>query len=198
MTLSRRERVDFSLPTLVDGANLMVKGVGPSSIVTLSGRKVGVLEGTTTEQGLRSALNDAAIDADITPFKTHTDGVTALQTGAIAAYFGDSSILLYLAMNTDAKDLNIANEYFSFERYALAIPRNDDDFRVSVDRALSGIYRRGAFYGDVCGNFWPAGSADRILKDALSGFGAAGVTGAPQLLSCTSRAATFDVIVRPP
>lgn len=78
MTLSRRERVDFSLPTLVDGPNLMVKGVGPSSIVTLSGRKVGVLEGTTTEQGLRSALNDAAIDADITPFKTHTDGVTAL------------------------------------------------------------------------------------------------------------------------
>lgn len=165
VTLSRRERVDFSLPTFIDGASLMVKGAGPNSFAALSGKKVGVLEGTTTEQGLRVALKDASINAEVTPFKTHTDGVKALQSGAIAAYFGDRSILLYLAMNApDAKELNIANEYFSFERYALAMQRNDDDFRLAVDRALSGIYRRGEFAALFAGTFGAQAQPTELLK----------------------------------
>ena len=49
-TLSRRGQVDFSIPTFVDGASMMVKADGPSEFGTLADKKIGVLAGTTTEQ----------------------------------------------------------------------------------------------------------------------------------------------------
>ena len=52
-TLSRRELVDFSIPTFVDGASLMIRADGPHDLKALAGQKIGVLAGTTTEQALR-------------------------------------------------------------------------------------------------------------------------------------------------
>ena len=60
-TLSRREHVDFSIATFVDGASLLVAGDGPGDFGALSGKKIGVLAGTTTEQGLRDTLASAKI-----------------------------------------------------------------------------------------------------------------------------------------
>src|SRR5262249_29725230 len=42
-TLSRRELVDFSIPTFLDGASLMVRTDGPKKLDELAGRKVGVV-----------------------------------------------------------------------------------------------------------------------------------------------------------
>jgi ABC-type amino acid transport substrate-binding protein len=67
-----------------------------------------------------------------------------LDKGEIVAYFGDRAILSYLASkSSDASKLRLANNYFSLEPYALALPRGDEDFRLAVDRALSHIYRSG-------------------------------------------------------
>ena len=60
-TLSRRERVDFSIPTFVDGAGLMIRKDGPHSLAALAGKKIGVLAGTTTEQELRNSLKEAGL-----------------------------------------------------------------------------------------------------------------------------------------
>src|SRR5271168_1794300 len=51
-TLSRREVVDFSIATFVDGASLMIGLDGPHNLQALAGRKIGVLAGTTTEEAL--------------------------------------------------------------------------------------------------------------------------------------------------
>jgi polar amino acid transport system substrate-binding protein/glutamate/aspartate transport system substrate-binding protein len=67
-----------------------------------------------------------------------------LDKGEIVAYFADRAILSYLASkSTDSSKLRLANNYFSLEPYALALPRGDEDFRLAVDRALSHIYRSG-------------------------------------------------------
>jgi polar amino acid transport system substrate-binding protein/glutamate/aspartate transport system substrate-binding protein len=143
-TLARREHVDFSIPTFIDGASLLVAGDGPSEFGALSGKKIGVLAGTTTEQSLRDTLASAGIAAEVTPAKTHEDGLAMLDKGEIVAYFGDRAILSYLASkSSDASKLRLANNYFSLEPYALALPRGDEDFRLEVDRALSHIYRSG-------------------------------------------------------
>ena len=143
-TLSRREHVDFTIPTFVDGASLLVAGEGPSDFGALSGKKVGVLAGTTTEQSLRDTLAGAGITADVTPAKTHEEGLAMLDKGEIVAYFGDRAILSYLASrSSDTSKLRLANNYFSLEPYALALARGDEDFRLAVDRALSHIYRSG-------------------------------------------------------
>jgi ABC-type amino acid transport substrate-binding protein len=143
-TLSRREEVDFSIATFIDGASLLVSGEGPSEFGGLAGKKVGVLAGTTTEQNLRETLASAKVNAEVVPAKTHDEGVAMLEQGKIVAYFGDRAILVYLASRSGAPGkLRVANNYFSVEPYALALPRGDSDFRLAVDRALSRIYRSG-------------------------------------------------------
>ena len=143
-TLARREHVDFSITTFVDGASLLVSGDGPSDFRALSGKKIGVLAGTTTEQSLRDTLASAGLVAEITPAKTHQEGLAMLDKGEIVAYFADRAILSYLASkSSDASKLRLADNYFSLEPYALALPHGDEDFRLAVDRALSHIYRSG-------------------------------------------------------
>jgi polar amino acid transport system substrate-binding protein/glutamate/aspartate transport system substrate-binding protein len=143
-TLSRRGQVDFSIPTFVDGASIMIKGDGPSEFGALAGKKIGVLAGTTTEQSLRATLDLANVKADVVPAKTHEEGIRMLDAGDVAAYFADRAILGYLAdMSGEADKLRIADQYLSIEPYALALPHGDSDFRLAVDRELSRIYRSG-------------------------------------------------------
>jgi ABC-type amino acid transport substrate-binding protein len=143
-TLSRREQVDFSIATFVDGAGLLVRANGPKDLRAMAGQKIGVLAGTTTEEALRNTLNDAGIAADVVAAKTHGEGLSMLDDGKISAYFADRAILLTLGRESKAPDkLRLADEYLTIEPYALALPRGDSDFRLAVDRALSHIYRSG-------------------------------------------------------
>jgi ABC-type amino acid transport substrate-binding protein len=143
-TLSRRQLVDFSIPTFLDGASLMVRADGPKKLDELAGRKVGVAAGTTTEESLRNSLKDGGIGTEIVAAKTHRDGLEMLDEGKISAYFADRSILLFLIKDSKAPEkLRLADDYLSVEPYALALPRGDSDFRLAVDRALSHIYRSG-------------------------------------------------------
>jgi polar amino acid transport system substrate-binding protein/glutamate/aspartate transport system substrate-binding protein len=141
-TLSRREVVDFSIATFVDGASLMIGLDGPRNLQALAGRKIGVLAGTTTEEALRNSLGSAGITADVIPAKTHAEGLAMLDDNKISAYFADRSILLFLIRDSKAPEkLTLADVYLTVEPYALALPRGDEDFRLAVDRALSHIYR---------------------------------------------------------
>jgi ABC-type amino acid transport substrate-binding protein len=143
-TLSRRELVDFSLPTFVDGASLLIRTDGPQSIQALAGRKIGVLGDTTTEQALRNTLKDEGIGAEVIPAKTHAEGLGMLDDGKISAYFADRAILQFLLTeSSDPSKLMLAENYLTIEPYALALPHGDEDFRLAVDRALSHIYRDG-------------------------------------------------------
>lgn len=143
-TLSRREQVDFSIPTFLDGASLMVRTDGSKNLRELAGQKIGVLAGTTTEESLRNTLKEAGIAGDVVTAKTHGEGLAMLDDGKISAYFGDRSILLFLIKDSKAPEkLRLADDYLSVEPYALALPRGDSDFRLAVDRALSHIYRSG-------------------------------------------------------
>ncbi len=143
-TLTRREQVDFSIPTFVDGAGLMIRSDGPKSLKALAGHKIGVLAGTTTEDELRGSLKDQSIAAEIIPAQTHEEGLAMLDDGKISAYFADRAILMSLAQQSKAPGkLLLADNYLTVETYALALPRGDENFRLAVDRALSTIYRSG-------------------------------------------------------
>jgi polar amino acid transport system substrate-binding protein/glutamate/aspartate transport system substrate-binding protein len=143
-TLSRRGQVDFSIPTFVDGASMMVKADGPSEFGALAGKKIGVLAGTTTEQSLRAALDATSLKADLVLARTHEEGIKMLDAGDITAYFADRAILGYLVdMSGEPDTLRIADQYLSIEPYALALPRGDSDFRLAIDRALSHVYKSG-------------------------------------------------------
>jgi ABC-type amino acid transport substrate-binding protein len=164
-TLSRREHVDFSIATFLDGAGLMVSGTELTGMQDLAGKKVGVLAGTTTEASLRETLRLAGIAAEVAPAKTHEDGIAALIKGDVAAYFGDRAILTFLAARSSAPDkLHLAQNYFSAEPYALALTHGDSDFRLAVDRALSRIYRTGQIAPIFAGTFGAQIQPSETLK----------------------------------
>ena len=144
VTLSRRELVDFSLLIFVDGAAVLLRADGPEDLTGLAGQKIGVRGATTTEEALRDSLAEIKMDAEVVTVASHGEGLSKLEAGEIAAYFGDQAILIFLAARSDAPEkLKISDRQLTFEPYALALARGDDDFRLLVDRTLAGIYRTG-------------------------------------------------------
>jgi ABC-type amino acid transport substrate-binding protein len=143
-TLARREIVDFSIPTFVDGASLMIHAGGPDDLKSMAGKKIGVLGGTTTEEALRHTLSRASIQAEIVLARNHDEGIAMLDEDKVAAYFADRAILAYLVRSSKAPGkLLLAEQYLTVEPYALALEKGDSDFRLLVDRTLSRIYRTG-------------------------------------------------------
>lgn len=144
VTLERRAVVDFSIPTFVDGAAVLVKAGAEGGIASLAGKRVGVRTDTTTEDALRQTLSDMGMEAEIVEFDSHQEGRDAVASGDIAAYFGDQSILIGLILTSGAPgDFELSNDMMTIEKQALAMPRGDDDFRLAVDTALSELYISG-------------------------------------------------------
>jgi len=150
ITLSRMERVDFSLPIFVDGASALVRaGPGapkpaPASLADLAGKRIAVLPATTTETALRKALGVTGVTATLVTVKDANEGVAQLLAGKVEAYASDRLLLVRLRADSAKTDeLALLDSDFSFEPYALVLPRDDPDFRLLVNRTLVGLYKSG-------------------------------------------------------
>lgn len=144
-TLERREQVDFTLATFVTGAEMLTaKDSGINDIADVAGKTVGVLLGTTTEEGLTAALKATAVDAEVKAFASHDEGIEALKNDQIQAYFADRILLLGLAKRfPDPSQYQLSGRFYSYEPYALVVRKGDTDLRLAADRALSELYRSG-------------------------------------------------------
>lgn len=144
-TISRQKIVDFSLMTWVDGGNFVTNGPTPAKgLADLAGKKVGVVQGTTTEKALRNAMQRAAVSFEVLPMTSHVEGMRALHDGKIDAYAADQTILIGLIIASgDQIVVRMAEQNFSFEPYGLALRRNDADFKQAVNRVLAQLYRTG-------------------------------------------------------
>ena len=163
-TLSRREKVDFSIYTFVSGASLVIRPDGPTSVDTLAGHKIGVLGGTTTLQALDATLRENAITADVIVVKTHDEGFEKLEKGEVTAYFGDRTILEdRLRRIPTETQLMLADNYLTIEPYALAMPI-DHEFRLAVDRALSHLFRTGGMIKVFRKSFDPKAKPSDLIK----------------------------------
>ena len=144
MTLARREIVDFSLPTYLDGASVLARaGRAVERYEDLAGKRVGVLVGTTTETILREGLAALKVNATVVPARDHRTGVSLLEEDKIDAYFADRAIIQALLNEGVRPGFVLSKQYFSYETHALALPRGDDAFRLLVDRTLARLYRSG-------------------------------------------------------
>lgn len=144
ITMPRREMVDFSLPTFVDGASVISRTSKPvSSYEDFAGKRIGVLVGTTTEDTLRRALDELNLKASIVPATDHLTGLDLLTGDKIDAYFADRGIIAAVLREGGRPGFELSKQYFSYETYALALPRDDGAFRLLVDRTLAGLYRSG-------------------------------------------------------
>jgi polar amino acid transport system substrate-binding protein/glutamate/aspartate transport system substrate-binding protein len=144
MTLSRRKYVDFSLPIFVTGAGILLRRDGPKDFRELSDHDVGVRQDTTTSAALTALLRKLNPSVRIVPQVDHAEAIEKVISGEISAYFADRAILASLMGSASQPGmLYLSKLQWTYEPYALALPRGDEDFRLSVDRALAGIYRSG-------------------------------------------------------
>jgi polar amino acid transport system substrate-binding protein/glutamate/aspartate transport system substrate-binding protein len=142
VTLSRLDEVDFSSATFVTGMGVLYRNDGPTSFAELAGKKIGVRGGTTTEETLKRELDQAGLTVEIVSIDDHEAALEELAEGKIDAYFADRAILIYLLQASGKSDvLTVGERLYTIESYALALPLDDRDFRIAVDRALSRIYR---------------------------------------------------------
>jgi ABC-type amino acid transport substrate-binding protein len=144
-TLSRQERVDFSLMTFVDGGSLLTMAdTKLRSVQDLAGKRIGVISGTTTEQALAKFLKEEFVTAELVKVKNHVEGRTALEKKDVDAFASDRGILIGLAVTAkDPNRFDLAEVLFSYEPYGFMLRRNDAEFRLAVNRALAGLYRSG-------------------------------------------------------
>lgn len=140
-TLSRGEIVDFTQLTFVTGASFMaLKGTKIRN--NFAGKKIGVVKGTTTAVALNKLLQDAQVEAEIVLMKSSAEAIKALEKKEIDAFSADQIVLIGLAVtSSDPKNFTILPDLFSYEPFALAVRRNDADFRLVADRVISGLYR---------------------------------------------------------
>jgi ABC-type amino acid transport substrate-binding protein len=153
-TLARRALIDFSVPTFIDGAGVLLRADGPDRFADLAGQSVGVRAATTTEEALRNTLDRQGMQATVVPVESHEDGLARLEAGEITAYFADQAILIFLMAGSEAPEgLKLGEGQFTLEPYALGMQRGDDDFQLVVDTSLSRLYR--------------SGEVDRIFKNSF-------------------------------
>jgi len=144
-SLSRQERVDFSLMTFVDGGGLLTKkDFNLRATTDLTDKRIAIIPGTTTETALSKFLKEEFVSVKYVPVKNHVEGLAALEKGLAEAFASDRGILAGLAVTSkDPTFFALPGILFSYEPYGFMVRRNDAAFRLAVNRALAGLYRSG-------------------------------------------------------
>jgi ABC-type amino acid transport substrate-binding protein len=167
-TLSRQAAVDFSLITFVDGANIVTlaeRAIG--RIADFSGKRIAVLGGTTTEKVLRAALARQKVNAEVVTIASRAEGVQMVDQGKADGFASDrATLIVAMAASKDRSRFRLLDQDLSVEPYALALPRDDHDFRLAVNRVLAGLYRGGGIQPIYERWLGPFGSPSLLLSAA--------------------------------
>jgi ABC-type amino acid transport substrate-binding protein len=144
ITLARRELVDFSLPTYLDGAAVLSRARSPvQRFEDLDGKRVGVFTGTITERVLQGSLEKLGIKASVVAVRDHRNGMELVWDAKLDAYIAYRGILAAMLREGDRPGFALSKHYFSYETYGLALPRGDNELRLLVDKTLARLYRTG-------------------------------------------------------
>ncbi len=144
VTLSRRERVDFTLMTFITGSAVLSHKASPiGNFDDIAGAKIAVVSGTTTEDVMRRVIEANDFDVELRSVSSHDEGMELLNSRKVAGYASDRAMLIGQIF----RNANAQNQYamtgtaFSFEPYAMMIPRGDTEFRLVADKALASLFR---------------------------------------------------------
>lgn len=150
-TLARREIVDFSIPYFIDGIGAALRRGGVKSVADLKGQPIGALAGTTSAD-MATRLG-AETGSRLIEFASYEAGLKALGEGRIDVYFGDHGLLLFQLDALKQADrlipIKVADEQFTYEPYALAMPPGEHRLRLEVDRTLSRSYSSQEIFTEI-------------------------------------------------
>ena len=147
ITLSRQEKVDFTLMTFLTGGSILSRSARPVPTTgDLTGKTVAVVKGASTAGALGTYLSESLIDARVITVDTLDIGMDMVSKGEIDAVAGDQIGLIGKLMQVrDPQAFTMSQDMYSYEPYGLIVRRGDPDFRLAANRALARLYRTGQY-----------------------------------------------------
>ena len=176
VTQANREKASFSIPIFPGGVSALVRADAPKAFQhaleerpkpyeqfwrgtpppTLAHRTYSALVGSATMEGLKERIAELRLTASVQSVADYEAGIAAVHESQSDVLFGNRENLLQAVLHSpNAKDLTVLTRHFTFVALALALPRNEDDFRLAVDRALSNVYADPQFGALYAANFGP-------------------------------------------
>jgi len=185
-TLKRRATVSYSLPVFNGGIGVLLRADSPRALRDVLNGKVAatgpiwratvnrglanhtyaVRAGTVTEEWVRDKTRQLGVSVNVITVDEDAKGVEMVRSRQADAFFAERVILLEQA-GRDSKDLVVLERKFLIEPMGLAMGRNDDDFRLLVDTALSKFFTSATFPALYMRYF---GAFDDATKAAYLGF----------------------------
>lgn len=164
-TLARRAATSFSLPVFPSGNRAVLRADAPTALREALGEtpntkavwrgspaakvlektSFAVVSGTSTQSWLASRSASLQIDARVVAVPDYRTGLQQLLDRKVDVFFGDRTAVLGALPAAASDDVIVLDRLFTHDPVALALARNDDDFRLLVDGALSELYRADAF-----------------------------------------------------
>jgi putrescine:ornithine antiporter len=161
VTLTKRMQVAFSIPIFPGGVGALVRADSSRRLreVLMEGRAASqplwraspakfleqqtfsVIPGTTAQNWLAGRMDEFQISAKVVTVDDYDSGIKQLLNRNVDVFFGDRSALTELAKRSpSARQLFVLDRTFWSQPIALAFKRGDEDFRFTVDRALSRVF----------------------------------------------------------
>ena len=132
----------------------------------LSGKKIGVIAGTSNERALNEALKAKVVTATVVQVKSREEGLAQLEAGA--STLSPATACCWSAWPRRPRTrraLALIGDALSYEPYAIALPRGDWAMKQAVDSALAQIYRSSALPEIYNRWFGAMGAPGPVLED---------------------------------
>ncbi|MFZ3203516.1 MAG: amino acid ABC transporter substrate-binding protein [Pseudomonas sp.] len=184
-TLERRKSVSYSQPVYTAGLSVVVRKNAPPGLVNaLNGEAVhsgptwratinqglanhtfATLEGGVTEDWVRDKLRRLGVIATLVVVDSHAQGVQRVAEGKVDAFFAERMLLQSNVQEQQAAgELMVLDRIFEIAPVAMALERDDEDFRLLVDTVLSDLYRSGELEQLYTSYFGEPGEMAKILS----------------------------------
>lgn len=163
-TLARRKQVSYSVPIYTAGLSVVVRQEAPEALLNVLNGKVArtgptwratvnhglsdqtyaTTAGGITETWIRQQMRLLGVVANLVTVKNTEAGVNLVAEGKADAFFAERIMLSnLLATHPSAAKLVLLDRVFEYSPTAMALDRDDENFRLLVDTALSEMYRSG-------------------------------------------------------
>jgi len=163
-TLERRKQVSFSIPIYTAGLSVVVGQNAPDALLNVLNGKVAqtgptwratinhglanqtyaATAGGVTEAWLRQQMRLLGVVATLLTVDNAEEGLKRVAEGKADAFFAERMVLKNLLDHDyPTGTLRLQDRVFEYSPASMAVDRNDEDFRLLVDTALSEMYRTG-------------------------------------------------------
>ena len=163
-TLERRKTVSYSVPIYTAGLSAVVHQDAPATLLDVLNGKIAhtgptwratvnrglanqtyvTTAGGVSEAWIRSQMRLLGVVATLITVDTTADGLELVAKGKADAMFSERMMLRNLLDSRyPTGNLVLLERIFEYAPTAMAVPRDDEDFRLLVDTTLSEMYRSG-------------------------------------------------------